>query len=302
MSVTHTLEVTGAVLTYDLHGPLPAVDGRPPLVLIAHPMGAAGFAALAAQLPDRTLVTYDPRGLGRSTRTDGRRDNDPDQQARDVHALIGELGAGPVELFASSGGAVIALALVAAYPDDVTTLVAHEPPLLALVPDAEAAFAAERATQDAYRTGGWGLGMAAFIAMTSWQGEFPTDYASRPLPDPAAFGLPAQDDGSRSDPMLSGDSNAVTAYRPDFAALRSAPTRVVVAAGIESKDGLTWRTAQAAAAALGQPLVEFPSHHGGFSGPEFGYPGQPEAFADRLREVLGGARRPGGGGGRGRSR
>jgi pimeloyl-ACP methyl ester carboxylesterase len=290
MSVTRTLEVPGAVLTYDLHGPLPTVDGRPPLVSIGQPMGAAGFATLAAQLPDRTVVTYDPRGLGRSIRTDSRRDNDPDQQARDVHALIGELGAGPVDLFASSGGAVTALALVAAYPDDVTTLVAHEPPLLALLPDAEAAFAAERATQDAYRAGGWGHGMAAFIAMTSWQGEFPTDYGYRPLPDPAAFGLPAQDDGSRDDPLLSGDSNAVTAYRPDFAALRSAPTRVVVAAGIESKDGLTWRTAQAAAAALGQPLVEFPSHHGGFSGPEFGFPGQPEAFAERLREVLGGAR------------
>jgi pimeloyl-ACP methyl ester carboxylesterase len=289
MSTTRTLEVPGAVLPYDVHGPLPTADGRPPLVMIAHPMTAAGFTTLTSYLPDRTVVTYDPRGLGRSTRSDGRRDHDPEQQARDVHALIAELG-GPVELFASSGGAVTALALVAAHPDDVTTLVAHEPPLLALLPDAEEAFAAERANHEAYRAKGWGHGMAGFIAMTSWQGPFTAEFAARPLPDAAAFGLPASDDGSRDDPLLSGVSNAITAYRPDFGALGAAPTRIVIAAGIESKGGMTWRTAEAAAATLGEPLVEFPSHHSGFSGPEFGYPGRPEEFAARLQEVLAGAR------------
>ena len=42
------------------------------------------------------------------------------------------------------------------------------------------------------------------------------------------------DDGSREDPLLSGVGNAITAYRPDVAALTSAPTRVVIAAGAES--------------------------------------------------------------------
>ncbi|HEY5882651.1 MAG TPA: alpha/beta hydrolase [Nakamurella sp.] len=290
MPVTRTLDVPGAVLTYDIHGPLPTADGRPALVVIAHPMTAAGFGALIGQLPDRTVVTYDPRGLGRSSRSDGRRDHDPEQQAADVHAVIAALEAGPVELFASSGGAVTALALVAAYPDDVATLVAHEPPLFGLLPDAERAFAAERAVQDAYRAGGFGSGMAAFIGLTSWPGEFTAEYADRPLPDPAAFGMPTDDDGSRDDPLLSGGSNAVTSYRPDVPVLRAAPTRVVLAAGVESRNTATWRTAQAAADALGEPLSVFPSHHGGFAGPEFGYPGQPEEFAARLREVLAGAR------------
>ena len=102
--------------------------------MIGQPMTAGGFAALAPHLPDRTVVTYDPRGLGRSTRRDGRVDNSPTVQANDVHALIEALGAGPVDMFASSGGAVTALALVAAYPDDVVTLVAHEPPLIASAP------------------------------------------------------------------------------------------------------------------------------------------------------------------------
>jgi len=56
----------------------------------------------------------DPRGLGRSTRRDDGVDNVPTVQANDVHALIQALGAGPVEMFASSGGAVTGLALVAA--------------------------------------------------------------------------------------------------------------------------------------------------------------------------------------------
>jgi pimeloyl-ACP methyl ester carboxylesterase len=93
----------------------------------------------ASLFSERTLVTYDPRGLGRSTRRDGRVDDTSELQARDLHDLIGALGAGPVEMFASSGGAVTALALLAAYPGDVTTLVAHEPPLLTFLPDAEAA-------------------------------------------------------------------------------------------------------------------------------------------------------------------
>lgn len=289
MTDTRTLELPDAVLTYDVHGPLPASDGRPVLLMIGQPMTAAGFSTLAGHLPERTSVAYDPRGLGRSTRSDGRRDNDPERQARDLHALIAALGTGPVELFASSGGAVTALALVAAFPDDVITVVAHEPPLIGMLPDADAAFAAERAVQDAYRAKGWGHGMAAFIGLTSWPGPFTSEYASRPLPDPAAFGLPTDDDGNRDDPMLSGVSNPVTAYRPDLTALRAGGTRVVIAAGIESKDGMTWRAAQATADALGEPLVVFPSHHGGFSGPEFGHPGQPEAFAERLRAVLTGA-------------
>ena len=181
MTGTHTLETPEAALAYDVRGPLPTADGRPPLFLVAAPMDASGFGTLAAQFPDRTVVTYDPRGLGRSTRHDGRTEHTPEQNADDLHRVIDAVG-GPVEMFASSGGAVSALALVAAHPADVSTLVAHEPPLVALLPDADRAFAAERGVQAAYRDKGWGHGMAAFIALTSWQGEFPT--TSRPDPRP----------------------------------------------------------------------------------------------------------------------
>src|SRR3954449_9850105 len=128
MTSTHMLETPEASLAYDVRGPLPTADGRPALFLVAAPMGASGFGTLASYFPDRTVVTYDPRGLGRSTRHDGRSEHTPEQNADDLHRIIEAIG-GRVDMFASSGGAVGALALVAAHPRDVTTLVAHEPPL-----------------------------------------------------------------------------------------------------------------------------------------------------------------------------
>ncbi|HZN18340.1 MAG TPA: alpha/beta hydrolase [Micromonosporaceae bacterium] len=286
MTTTHVLRTAEVDIVYDIHGPLPTADGRPPLFMIGQPMDAGGFATLASYLPDRTVVTYDPRGLGRSRRKDGRVDNAPAVQAEDVHAVVEALGVGPVEMFASSGGAVTALALVAAYPSDVTALVAHEPPLIAVLPDAEAAERAQGGVRDAYEAKGSNAGMAAFIAMTSWRGQFTDEYFAQSPPDPVQFGMPSEDDGSRDDPLLSDRSWAVTSYRPDVAKLAAAPTRIVIAVGEESLDTLTGRTAVATAELLGQQATVFPSHHGGFLGGEFGYAGQPEAFARKLREVL----------------
>jgi pimeloyl-ACP methyl ester carboxylesterase len=286
MTTTHILETAEADIAYDVHGPLPTADGRPPLFMIGQPMAASGFDTLASYFPDRTVVTYDPRGLERSTRKDGRGDHSPTVQAEDVHAVIEALGAGPVEMFASSGGAVTALALVAAHPDDVMILVAHEPPLIPVLPDALAAERARAGVREVYEAKGSGAGMAAFIAMTSWQGEFNDEYFAQPAPDPAAFGMPAEDDGSRDDPLLSDRSWAISSYQPDVGALAAAPTRIVIAVGEESQGVFTGRTAVAMAELLDQQATVFPSHHGGFLGGEFGYAGQPEACASKLREAL----------------
>ena len=88
MTPTLILETAEAEIAYGVHGPLPTADGRPPLFMIGQPMAAGGFATSASHFPDRTVVTYDPRGLGRSTRKDGRVDNVPTVQAHDVHAVI----------------------------------------------------------------------------------------------------------------------------------------------------------------------------------------------------------------------
>ncbi|MBE1500390.1 pimeloyl-ACP methyl ester carboxylesterase [Amycolatopsis lexingtonensis] len=285
MTSTHTLETPEAAIVYDVHGP--AAAGRP-LLLVGQPMAADGFGTLASHFPDRTVVTYDPRGIGRSVRKDGRVDHVPDVQAGDLHAVIQALGGGPVDVFGSSGGAVAALALVTAHPEDVVTLVAHEPPLTGLLPDAAAAERAGELMREAYQANGFGAGMAAFMVLASWKGEFTDDYFALPPADPAQFGMPAEDDGRRDDPLLSERSLAVTTYRPDFAALTAAPTRIVIGVGEESIEEMTGRAALATAAALGQEATVFPSHHGGFLGGEHGYAGKPEAFAAKLREVLAG--------------
>jgi pimeloyl-ACP methyl ester carboxylesterase len=286
MKTTHTLEIADVDLVYDVHGTLPAADGRRPLLMVGQPMDAGGFGTLASYFADRTVVTYDPRGLGRSVRKDGRIDHTPQDQAADLHALITALDAGPVDMFASSGGAVTALELVTRHPEDVAILVAHEPPMNTVLPDAEAADRARQAMFDAYRARGFGAGMAQFIAMTSWSGEFTEDYFAQPPADPATFGLSSDDDGSREDPLLSDRSWAITDYEPDIDALRAASTRLVIGVGVETGQTYTGRTARAVASLLGQEATVFPSHHGGFLGGEHGYAGEPEAFAAKLREVL----------------
>ncbi|HEX2221449.1 MAG TPA: alpha/beta hydrolase [Candidatus Limnocylindria bacterium] len=286
-SSTRTLEVPGATLTYDVRPG--GSSEEPALFLIGSPMGAAGFGTLASHFADRTIITYDPRGSERSQKVDPARRVTPDDHADDLHRIIQELGGGPVDLFASSGGAINALALVAKHPEDVRTLVAHEPPIVEILPDRDAALAASRAVHETYMRSGFGAGMAHFIALASHKGPFPDDWAEQPAPDPAMFGLPAEDDGSRDDPLLGQNVESSTESALDFDAIRSTPTRVIVAAGAESEGELTHRAALAVAERLGTQIVIFPSHHGGFLGGEYGQTGDPDAFAAKLREVLAGA-------------
>src|SRR3954462_5813991 len=163
--VTRTLQVPGAVLSYDVRDSDPA--GGPVLVMIGSPMGAAGFTTLAGYFTDHTVVTYDPRGVERSERMDPNVAVTPDVHAADVAGVIEAVGGGPVGVFGSSGGAVNALALVAAHPGLAQVLVAHEPPALSMLPDAEEALAACRAVHETYQRRGGCAGMAHFIALVS---------------------------------------------------------------------------------------------------------------------------------------
>jgi len=136
---TYSLDAPGAVLHYDVRSN--NASARPVLLLIGSPMGATGFVTLAGHFTDRTVVTYDPRGAERSKRTDGATKTTTEEQADDLHRLITALGTGPVDIFGSSGGAVNGLALVARHPEQVRTLVAHEPPSVQELPDRKQALA-----------------------------------------------------------------------------------------------------------------------------------------------------------------
>jgi pimeloyl-ACP methyl ester carboxylesterase len=287
---TRTLEVLGATLSYDVREGTGGDD--PALFLVGSPMGAAGFETLASHFPDRTIVTYDPRGSERSTKPDMTAPSSPDEHADDLHRIIEEVG-GPVDMFASSGGATNAFALVAKHPRDVRTLVAHEPPIGTVLPDREHALAASRAVHETYMRSGFGAGMAHFMAVVSHKGEFTDDFARQPAPDPAMFGLPTEDDGIRTDPLMAQNMIKGSRYEPDFEALRGASTRIVIAAGAESEGILPYRAAVVIAERLDTTLVIFPGDHGGFFGGEYGYTGKPNEFAAKLREVLKGEAKSG---------
>ena len=283
-SRTQTLDVPGAVLTYDVRSNDSSTE--PPLLLIGSPMAASGFVTLAGHFPDRTIVTYDPRGSERSHRTDGTAENTPEEHADDVHRLISTLRTGAVDIFATSGGAVNALALVARHPENVRILIAHEPPLWQILPDREAGLAAAVDIHETYLRSGLGPAMAKFIALVSYEGPLPADYGSRPAPDPAMFGLPTDDDGSRNDPLVGQNMISGSHFRPELDALRAASNRIVLAVGEESRNVMTGRATIALAEQLGMTPVAFPGGHAGFLGGEYGQTGKPDAFATTLRRVL----------------
>lgn len=286
-----TLDVPGATLSYAVVGDLTdATPDRPPLLLFGSPMDRTGFGTLAGHLRDRVLVLLDHRNTGRSTREDPAAAVTPQQHADDLHALVKALGVGPVDAFASSGAAVNALHLVAAHPHDLRVLVAHEPPMTGLLPDADAVRAVCDAMVATYDARGQGPAMARFISLVMHRGPVAPGHADQPASEPAMFGLPSEDDGSRDDPLMSNMRGGGVTSVPDLEAVRSASTRVVVAVGEDSggpEDGeIAGRSAYAVAEALGQDAVVFPGGHNGFLGGEFGQTGKPVEFAARLREVL----------------
>lgn len=269
---------------YYVHGDLRAgTPDRPVLLMIGSPMDAIGFGTLAGHFVDRPVVTYDPRGSGQNPT--GVTSIATEQHAEDLHHVIEALAVGAVDVFASSGGAVNALALVAAHPEDVRRLVAHEPPTAALLPDRDRVLAVCRDMRETYDRSGSGPAMAKFIRLVMYDGPLPAGYLDQPDPDPAMFGMSADDDGSRTDPLMR-NIPACTAYRPDLRALSVLGDRLVLAVGVESGRQVAARGGRSVAEALGRPVTEYPGDHSGFLGGEFGQQGDPEAFAEALRHSL----------------
>ena len=253
---THVLDVPGARLYYERRG------NGPLLLMIGSPMDSSGFTPLASALADHyTVVTYDPRGIGNSSREDTSEDVTPAQQADDVHRLLAALGGEPADLFGSSGGAVVGLALVTAHPDQVRTLVAHEPPVIELLPDAAQLRAQIEDIYDTHRVEGADKAMQKFMAHAGL-GAGPAREADAPRWEPSPEQLARM--RATTEHFLAHLLRPTTRYRPDIQALRAASTRIVVAGGATSKGQLANRTAVALADQLGTRVVDFPGDHGGF--------------------------------------
>jgi len=244
----------------------------PVLMLVGHPMGASGFAAIAPLLAeDYTVVTFDPRGFARSAIDDPNQDAEPDLLADDVRRVLEAVGEGPAHVFGSSGGAVTGLALVAHYPGHVQTLVAHEPPLALLLAEAEEARARMRDICDTHRDSG---NSAAWQNFSSFTGLNMRPHGEDAAPQPTSAEAVATSERFFRHGLL-----PIAFYQLDFSALQGAAVRVVVAGGTTSKGQFAQRTAAALAERLGTPLIDFPGGHTGFASDS-------EDFADVLRRTL----------------
>ena len=268
MTITNgTLQVPGAALYYEVRG------AGPLLALHAAPMDAAAFAPLAELLASEfTVLTSDPRGINRSRVHDEDRDVSPDERADDLAALISRVGVGPVTVLGSSGGAVSALALAQRRPDLVATVVAHEPPLVELLPDRALLRRRTEAMVQQYiagdRIGGWREFLD--IANIAMPGEvFDDVFGSAPE------GRAADDERFSFEHM----ELATSSWLPDVDALRRGTTRIVIGIGEDSAGELCDRASRALADALGLTPVGFPGGH-------IGFVEDADTFADRLREVL----------------
>jgi pimeloyl-ACP methyl ester carboxylesterase len=271
---THYLDVPGATIYYEVRG------SGPLLALIGAPMGSSGFAALADLMASQyTVLTYDPRGSEHSTVTDRTEITTPELLAEDVYQVLDSVSDEPAAIVGSSGGAVTGLALVTAQPERVSVLVAHEPPLVTLLSNAEEELAEVQEIYQTYLRAGSEAAMRRFLLSIGVLGEEGArQFAALPEPEPVPAPAVPQTD---NDFFYANQIRATTSYRPDRKALSRASTRIVVGVGAISAGQLAHRCGRALAEHLGLPATEFPGDHGGFAG-------EAPAFADRLREVLAG--------------
>ncbi len=239
-------------------------------------MPSGGLRALAAELAgERTVVLHDPRGTGESPMTDPTEIPDPEVLADDLSRVLAAVTDAPADVFGTSGGAVTALALATRHPEQVRTVVAHEPPLTEYLPDAEQLRAGLAGVAATHREHGVLAAMGAFMAVAGMR---------MPPPDPAAPPPPPPSEADqRSMTRLVLGIETVPLYRVDAAALPTDGVRVGVGAW-SGEDVLTGRTSRAVAAELGLPLDVYPGGHTGFH-PDMG--GDAVAFAATLRSVLG---------------
>jgi pimeloyl-ACP methyl ester carboxylesterase len=265
-TTARTLSVPGADLYYEVTGTGPV------LMMIGLPVDHTEFAKVVPLVADRyTVVTYDPRGFSLSRIEDPDQDSTPELVADDVHRVLAAVTTEPAYLLGSSGGAVTALALVTRHPEQLRVVVAHEPPLLELLPDAAELRAKTEDIYDTFRREGQGPAWMKFAALIS------------PDFDPAemfeAMGPPTAQTIANGERMLAHSLRPTSLHSPDLAALRAVADRIVVGVGAATAGQVANRTARALAARLEQPVVEFPGHHEGFVS-------DPEPFAAKLVEVL----------------
>lgn len=279
-TTTGTLAVRGATLHYQ-------VRGTGPVLLISQ--SGEGDADrsndLVAQLADSyTVVTYDRRGLSRSRLDDPDRGVTMAEHADDVHRLLAALTDAPALMLGCSLGAVIGLHVAVAHPEQIRTLVAHEPVAPRLLPDDRRARHEHELAelQDLYRRAGLAATLPE-IARTLGIDPASTDREPGLTPQP----MTAQR-AANFDHFIRHDFTAIVHDTLDTAALDAVRSRVVPATGRTTPRTVFDRLAAAALATLlGREVHEAPGGHNGNTT-------HPRAYARWLRQILDAAHRPAG--------
>lgn len=270
---TRTVKVPGATLYVEVRG-----SGSVLLCITGGPTDAGMFADLGGRLADRyTVVSYDQRGHSRST-LDGEPEDIPVAlHADDAAEILAEVGGEPAYVYGNSGGATIGLDLVSRRPELVRTLVAHEPPLFELLPDADQWRAGFVDIDETYRAEGVFPAMGKFGALVEKGGpKYSEEQQASPSPEAQEM---MERMAGNFQLFVAHELQQIGAYVPDFDALRGAPTRIVSAAGESSGEQGARRAAIVLAERLGSPVTYLPGGHGGWGADR-------REFADNLHEVL----------------
>jgi len=273
---TGTLTVPGAVLHYE-------VCGTGPLLLISQSGegDADRTTDLVAHLTDSyTVVTYDRRGLSRSRLDAPERGATLAEHGDDVHRLLASLTDAPALMLGCSLGAVIGMHTAVRHPEQIRTLIAHEPVAPRLLPDHERAHHERElaALQDLYLRQGLSAALPE-IARTLGIDPAATDAEPDLTPQPINA-LRA----TNFDYFIRHDFTAVVRDTLDVAALKAVSTRIVPAAGRTTpRTVFDYRCATTLATLLGRELQELPGGHNGNTS-------HPRAYATRIREILNDAR------------
>ncbi|GAA4628761.1 alpha/beta hydrolase [Actinoallomurus vinaceus] len=272
MTTSKSLRVAGADLHYQ-------VRGTGPMLLISQ--SGEGDADRSVDLVDRlvedyTVVTYDRRGLSRSTLDDAGAGVTIAEHADDAHRLLASLTDEPVAMLGCSLGAVIGLHLAVDHPEQISTLIAHEPVAPWLLPEAERTHHERELAelQEVYRREGLA---AAFKLIAEVLGIDPSDPTAEPGRTPAPM---TETRKANFDFFIERDFTAVIRDTLDVTALRGTTTRIVPAAGRNTpRTVFDHRCAQELATLTGVEIADFPGGHNGNTS-------HPRAYAARLREVL----------------
>jgi len=282
---SNTLKVPGASLYHEVRGSGPVL-----LLICGGVYDAGGYAPLAERLADRyTVVTYDRRGNSRSPLDGPPAPQQIEVHGDDAHRLLAATGVNsgePAHVFGNSSGAMIGLELTARHPEQVRTLVAHEPPLFELLPDREYWRSAIRNVEETFRKEGAGAATQALGAAFAssgdptpeTEGRMPGGGEAQAQPDPETMAMMARLQ-QNMEFFIGYEVPPFSTYVPDFAALLVSAVRIVPAVGQASVGEPPHRAAVAVAERLATPAVAFPGDHGGFGS-------QAEAFAVKLDEVL----------------